>query len=510
MTDLEVSGVLAVVGFGLYLSVKGRIKFSESSTESIHDFWEFCCFIAETLIFVISGLLIEDFYGNDDFNFEDNLKALGLYLMLHIVRFIMCFILWPILRITGYGLTFKQLLVIVYSGLRGAVAIALAMLVMLNHKIEEDIRDTIFLVTADIVICTILINGTTAGFLMAKLGMTDVTPIGKRIMCYLLTHFIEKTDEKILELKRDPKYDLVQWEKVKTHIKMDKIIKSVLRRNKIRCHFDDPPISVEERKRIENNLPVYIEKFLAESKLPGPKKVWFGETATLNPEEVDKWKKVKAEAKHRFLTILKGCYHEQFTQGLASGECMLALRESADIALDKKEDHKLDDWTYVETYLHTGLYFWVLTKLTGLPCGCGNLFERKIFGHISKGHEMTSNFIDGHHDAQRILVDIMETNQETEHILQESKEMVKLAEQRLQLIQSGYFRSHVALENRRAAYALLVFQKEKIIEHAEEMGEISEKESHMILDKIHEQIYEIHLSDPSTSVYIYIYIYIYI
>lgn len=43
--------------------------------------------------------------------------------------------LFPALRKLGYGLSFKQLIVISYGGLRGAVGLLLALNVDLNHKI---------------------------------------------------------------------------------------------------------------------------------------------------------------------------------------------------------------------------------------------------------------------------------------------------------------------------------------------------------------------------------------
>ena len=52
---LHVSGVLAVVALGLVLAVSGRTSIKDH--ESMHHFWEMIEYIANTMVFVLAGVI---------------------------------------------------------------------------------------------------------------------------------------------------------------------------------------------------------------------------------------------------------------------------------------------------------------------------------------------------------------------------------------------------------------------------------------------------------------------
>jgi NhaP-type Na+/H+ or K+/H+ antiporter len=82
----------------------------------------------------------------------------------------------PILKHIGYGLSLKEACVMVWGGLRGAVSLSLALLVDGNHLIGERARELIFLQTVGIVTLTLLINGTTAGWVYKRLNVYPPNP----------------------------------------------------------------------------------------------------------------------------------------------------------------------------------------------------------------------------------------------------------------------------------------------------------------------------------------------
>lgn len=110
-----------------------------------------------------------------------------LWFILTFIRAGTTFVLSPILRSIGYGLSkyisnphhnlssrdmsdilltiaaMKEACVMVWGGLRGAVSLSLALLVDGNHMIGDRAREMIFLQTAGIVTLTLIINGTTSG-----------------------------------------------------------------------------------------------------------------------------------------------------------------------------------------------------------------------------------------------------------------------------------------------------------------------------------------------------------
>ena len=63
---------------------------------------------------------------------------MGLYVLLHIIRFGFLLMVMPILKLTGYKFTFKQCFLVAYGGLRGAVGLALALMVTHSHYIQRE------------------------------------------------------------------------------------------------------------------------------------------------------------------------------------------------------------------------------------------------------------------------------------------------------------------------------------------------------------------------------------
>jgi len=55
---VHVSGILALVAMGLHMTNRGRTRISTESEEAIHSIWHYIGFCAETLIFLITGIVL--------------------------------------------------------------------------------------------------------------------------------------------------------------------------------------------------------------------------------------------------------------------------------------------------------------------------------------------------------------------------------------------------------------------------------------------------------------------
>lgn len=121
-TNLHFSGILALVALGLYMTYSGKTKISIESQHALHHVWGYVGFVAETLIFILSGIIIGDrFIGgsqydmhkdtdgklHDPIGLKDLLKVFAAYLMLTFIRFFCIMLFWPCLKRMGYGMTFK-------------------------------------------------------------------------------------------------------------------------------------------------------------------------------------------------------------------------------------------------------------------------------------------------------------------------------------------------------------------------------------------------------------------
>ena len=111
-TALHVSGILAIVVLGVYMSEFGKTAISAESEHALHHIWGYVGFVAETLIFMLAGIIIgvSSIRLEDDPNFNvgsETGSAFGNYLMAHVIRFSMICLFWPILNKLGYGMSFR-------------------------------------------------------------------------------------------------------------------------------------------------------------------------------------------------------------------------------------------------------------------------------------------------------------------------------------------------------------------------------------------------------------------
>jgi len=107
-TPLHVSGILAIVALGLYMTTSGKTQISAESAHSVHGVWGYIGFIAETVIFIISGVIMGvRATESNTITYIDYLKLLGIYVGLHFIRFFTIFVSWPLLRKIGYGMSFE-------------------------------------------------------------------------------------------------------------------------------------------------------------------------------------------------------------------------------------------------------------------------------------------------------------------------------------------------------------------------------------------------------------------
>lgn len=198
---LAISGVIALVAFGLTISYVGKPKLKTGVNRFMDEFWELTAYIANTLIFIIVGIVIA---LKVDFSWT-NLAALFLiYIGVNVVRAIMIAILYPVMKRCGYGLSFRESVILTWGGLRGALGLTLALMVSYTLEIPEDVRSQVLFFTAGIVTLTLTINATSTRWLLNKLGLVKV-PSAKVLLDYSIRERVREDTEKYYEKlqKRD-------------------------------------------------------------------------------------------------------------------------------------------------------------------------------------------------------------------------------------------------------------------------------------------------------------------
>eukprot|EP00349_Pseudokeronopsis_sp_Brazil_P001412 CAMPEP_0202962318 /NCGR_PEP_ID=MMETSP1396-20130829/6401_1 /ASSEMBLY_ACC=CAM_ASM_000872 /TAXON_ID= /ORGANISM="Pseudokeronopsis sp., Strain Brazil" /LENGTH=179 /DNA_ID=CAMNT_0049682793 /DNA_START=1112 /DNA_END=1651 /DNA_ORIENTATION=- len=127
----------------------------------------------------------------------------------------------------GYGMTFKEVILLSFAGLRGAMGLILGLLVDIGTEEPEGLTDEeslnyrktrtlILFHMAGIAILTIILNGNTTGLLINWLGMgKKSSPLKMKLLHNLMEQIDDDVDEAIDHLKENKDYNLVDWDIVR-------------------------------------------------------------------------------------------------------------------------------------------------------------------------------------------------------------------------------------------------------------------------------------------------------
>ena len=212
---LGVSGVIALVAFGLTVTYVGKPRLKPQVNTFMEHFWELLTYIANTLIFILVGVVIAE---KVDFSWGALGVLILIYIALNLIRFAMIMLLYPVMKRLGYGLTRRESVILTWGGLRGALAMTLALMVSYTPAIPEDIRSQVLFFTAGIVTLTLCINATTMRALLNCLGLTHV-PSARTMLAYRIEKSIRENSEKYLEgLKKRDALEGANWHKVESYM----------------------------------------------------------------------------------------------------------------------------------------------------------------------------------------------------------------------------------------------------------------------------------------------------
>lgn len=208
---LHISGVLALVTFGIMMAGIGRTRISPQVAHFLHEFWELAAFIANTLIFLIVGVVIAlrvSFTANYFF------ILILIYIAILVVRAIVLFVFYPLMKKFGYGLSAKDGVVAWWGGLRGAIGLALALIVAGEESIDQEVRAQILSLTAGIVFLTSLINATTIKLFINRLGLAKVGAARMQLLNQTILMLRKGGEKEISKLKEDRFMSGADWDSV--------------------------------------------------------------------------------------------------------------------------------------------------------------------------------------------------------------------------------------------------------------------------------------------------------
>ena len=172
---LHVSGVMAVVTSALVIGSHGRTSVSGHGWELLEETWETLGFWANSLIFILVGIAVPTYLS--DFGAEMWLTLITLLVVGFGARALLTHGILPILSSAGIcppvNLGFRT--VMWWGGLRGAVSLALALAVVENPSISQEVKNFIIALVCAFVLFTLFINATTVGAVMKAFGLDKLS-----------------------------------------------------------------------------------------------------------------------------------------------------------------------------------------------------------------------------------------------------------------------------------------------------------------------------------------------
>lgn len=179
-------------------------------------------FGANVVIFVYSGFIIVYYIHTADTSSEIGGREWGylflLYALLNVIRAVAILLLYPALQRTGYGINLKWSLVMSWGGLRGAVGLALGLILVTDPQINRNFSTKTMFYISGIVGLTLIINAVTTGPLVQYLHLNRTTKASHLFYQRAVELITDHIKESVVTIKRSTRYQGANWNQVWKHV----------------------------------------------------------------------------------------------------------------------------------------------------------------------------------------------------------------------------------------------------------------------------------------------------
>jgi NhaP-type Na+/H+ or K+/H+ antiporter len=457
-TSVHVSGALAVVTYGLYMSAYGKTLISPTVEKGLHGFWNIIATNMESIVFILGGMLLGYIFTNgQNIDSKDISMVFALFVLLHFIRGIAIFVHYPLLKHFGYGITAKEAIVMTIAGLKGVISTALALIAHQDSKISNTkFKELTLFFTLVISAMTIVIDNFIIKFAVKKFGMETLSDVQENMLVGVTTAILQHTQKKIDHLRSDKDFNLVKWDEVLKLAGPKRLLVQIMKNTKVgakllKKHPHDEPNDLLKRYSKKFNLTTSV---------------------------------LTVETRRRFYTTLKGIYWHEFESGQCLGYTSLILIDSCNRALDN-ETQTMGDWDSLEKELFNQREMKIFNKLSKIPL-IGHAFKKHLYSKIITTYDAASTFIKAHEETEE-LMDQMEID--VDEVI--FHEVMKEAHLQIEKCKS-FVRDHITdsypeviaeVQSKMASHTLLIAQR-KLINKIYHQGVIKELEYEHLIEAI--------------------------
>nr|APR62626.1 Na+/H+ antiporter [Ricinus communis] len=425
----DVSGVLAVMTLGMFYAAAARTAFKGEGQQSLHHFWEMVAYIANTLIFILSGVVIAEGVLSSDGVFHNHGNSWGylflLYVFVQVSRLLVVGVLYPFLRYFGYGLDWKEATILIWSGLRGAVALSLSLSVKRTGDSSTYLSSetgTLFVFfTGGIVFLTLIVNGSTTQYILHILDMDKLSAAKERILNYTKYEMLDKALAAFGDLGDDEELGPADWSAVKRYI----------------ASLNNLDGRSNPQTESENNL----------------------DPTNLNDIRV------------RFLNGVQSAYWGMLDEGRITQTTANILMHSVDGAIDMASHEPLCDWKGLKANVHFPSYY----KFLQASICPRKLVTYFIVGRLESACYICAAFLRAHRIARRQLHDFVGDSEVASTVITESEAEGEEAREFLEDVRATFPEVLRVVKTRQVTYSVLNHLSD-YVQNLQMIGLLEEKE----------------------------------
>lgn len=199
---LHVSGVMAVVSAGLYFGAASDRILNRREIHALHDGWEQLGFWANSLIFVVMGIVIAGLLTE-----LDEAIWVALAALIAAATTARCLIIYGLLglfeRFSLIGpVSGPYKAVMTWGGLRGAVSLALALIVLESPQFLDEEKRFIVVLVSLFVLSTLFVNATTISVLIRWLKLDRLSNVDEALKLSALSEIHQAVSGETLDGSR--------------------------------------------------------------------------------------------------------------------------------------------------------------------------------------------------------------------------------------------------------------------------------------------------------------------
>ncbi|XP_063905704.1 sodium/hydrogen exchanger 10-like isoform X3 [Zophobas morio] len=331
------AGVLGNAIVGILMGSK-RASLSQEIDRTVTTLWQtincIMCGMLYTNIGTVTVMII-----SKGLNVQDYMLIFVTYLISNITRFVSFFLFSFILSRIGYGMTFQNMIVCVWAGLKNPICLSMALNVFEFFEDDERKGRLVYLYCVTVYALILFINGSCATLLIKTLGLAELSNSRLVNMNTCMKYIYEARSRTVAILKMDRFLADANWPLV---------MKATALKHPYKKMSQDVILKGQEDN---NDLLDHRYTFCPDC-----------QNKVQNEPTPKEFRDMLKEAKLRLLKLKKTAYSRFFENGMMSKFGIGIMHQTIEVAMDNEELIVELDGLY-RLFTKEGMFYRVLTNI---------------------------------------------------------------------------------------------------------------------------------------------------